>query len=758
MNLDNLIRLVLVSASYLILVFGLGYIMLHYKQKKLSFSDRILSYFVTGNFYIMNIVYILLFLKCTSRIITVCVLLLGAVLIRYLLDPKSFVRFASEKLEMCALLADGVYGWNLFVHRKRIASKERSHKYNKLIFRKYFIEILGVAGCLGIQAYYMGYRYIKYYSFGLSDEFAHLEWIQSMLKGRIFLKGIYPFGYHNINYAIIKVFGFDAYTVVRFFGFIMVICMMLMMYLLIKKLYRSSYAPLIGLFLYVGANIFTDSAWDRMQVGLPQEYSMMFIYPIAIFLYRYINERQKRDLVLFTVSYVLTVYTHYYATIIGLVLCACIGICTFYKMVKGKILHKILLYGIIGTVIGIIPMGIGVAAGYGIQGSFGWAIGVMQGNPEDLGEEDTQSTAEEPEQPQGGETEGTTAGQGDTNETVADDSDHSVGSILSGIVQKVTSELQILRNKLLTLYFTVEAIVTSYLIDRNIFRFLMISCILILIKSIIHFIRRKKEPETLLQLSVMIYMIVLMLMFSSRQIGIPVLMQNYRISSIMSMTVPLLLGIPFEFFYELLEKRKWSRYFANTVILAITGICVIGVYQLGYTRQLGRFVMQNSESAVKTFYKIIDEYEDYNWTIVSSVQEYGLCLDVGYHTELIDLFKDFENKPSFSIPSKYVFIFVEKRPIQVGNSMYVYLKDGIGNLPTWSLSDANNSFTFSDLDGSSDDYVEYRPIIMAKSYEWAEAYRRYFPKEMTIFYEDYNFICYRLTQETDYPNDLKINY
>lgn len=758
MNMDNFIRLGLVSASYIILVFGLGYIMLHYKQKHLSYSDRILSYFVSGNFYIMNVIYILLFLKCTSRIITVCVLLLGAILIRYLIDPKSLVRFASEKLGMFARLAEGVYGWNLFVHRKKITYKERSHLFNKLVFRRYFIEILGVAGCLAIQAYYMGYRYIKYYSFGLSDEFAHLEWIQSMLNGRIFLKGIYPFGYHNINYAIIKVFGFHAYTATRFFGFIMVMCMMLMMYLLIKKLYRSAYAPLAGLFLYVGANIFTDSAWDRMQVGLPQEFSMMFVFPLAIFLYRYIKEKQKIDLVLFTISYVLTLYTHYYATIIGLVLCACIGICNFYRMVKERILHKILLYGIIGTVIGIIPMGIGVAAGYGIQGSFRWAVGVMQGNPEDLGEEAEDDT-QEPGQTQGEETQDTTIDQDDSSESVRDDAlTPSVGSILSSMGQRISSVFRSIRNSILTVYFTIQAIVTAYLIDETIFRILMINCILIMMKFIISCIRRTKELKTLLQLSVMIFMILLMLMFCSQQIGLPVIMQSYRISSIMSMTVPLLIGIPLEYFYELLEKRKWSRYLANTMILAATGICVIGVYQFGYTRQLGRFVMQNSESAVKTYYNIIDEYEDYNWTIVSSGQEYGLCLDVGFHTELIDLLKEFEINSSFSIPSQYVFIFIEKRPILVGNSLYVYIKDGIGTLPTWSLSDANNHFAFRNLVGTSDDYVVYRSIIMAKSYEWAEAYRKYFPKEMTIFYEDDDFICYRLVQETDYPNDLKINY
>lgn len=55
-------------------------------------------------------------------------------------------------------------------------------------------------------------------------------------------------------------------------------------------------------------------------------------------------------------------------------------------------------------------------------------------------------------------------------------------------------------------------------------------------------------------------------------------------------------------------------------------------------------------------------------------------------------------------------------------------------------------------------YIEQRLQIMSKAYYWAKAYAEKFPEEMQIYYEDENVIYYRLTQETYYLNNLKIDY
>ena len=77
MYFENVLRLVLVSSSYIILIFGLGSLMMKPLAKKRDMSERFLIYFISGNFYIINIVYLLLFFKQNSRLITILTLLMG---------------------------------------------------------------------------------------------------------------------------------------------------------------------------------------------------------------------------------------------------------------------------------------------------------------------------------------------------------------------------------------------------------------------------------------------------------------------------------------------------------------------------------------------------------------------------------------------------------------------------------------------------------------------------------------------------------
>lgn len=53
---------------------------------------------------------------------------------------------------------------------------------------------------------------------------------------------------------------------------------------------------------------------------------------------------------------------------------------------------------------------------------------------------------------------------------------------------------------------------------------------------------------------------------------------------------------------------------------------------------------------------------------------------------------------------------------------------------------------------------ENRWIVMSKMYYWAEQFRKLFPQDMTVYYEDDEFICYRLIQNESSPFSLSIDY
>ena len=54
--------------------------------------------------------------------------------------------------------------------------------------------------------------------------------------------------------------------------------------------------------------------------------------------------------------------------------------------------------------------------------------------------------------------------------------------------------------------------------------------------------------------------------------------------------------------------------------------------------------------------------------------------------------------------------------------------------------------------------AESRFIVMSKMYYWAESYKNLFPTDMNIYYEDDEFICYRLIQNESSLHSLTIDY
>ena len=70
--------------------------------------------------------------------------------------------------------------------------------------------------------------------------------------------------------------------------------------------------------------------------------------------------------------------------------------------------------------------------------------------------------------------------------------------------------------------------------------------------------------------------------------------------------------------------------------------------------------------------------------------------------------------------------------------------------------DALNSLT--DTEDDAYYYQKERHILMAKAYYWAQAYQEYFPKEMSVYYEDPELIVYRVKQNEYALNNFSIDY
>lgn len=77
--------------------------------------------------------------------------------------------------------------------------------------------------------------------------------------------------------------------------------------------------------------------------------------------------------------------------------------------------------------------------------------------------------------------------------------------------------------------------------------------------------------------------------------------------------------------------------------------------------------MLESNGAVECLSNIIKENKDRTWTILSANDELRMMDKHGYHYETLDLLKDMKKNPDkrITIPTKYLYIYVEKTPLNI---------------------------------------------------------------------------------------------
>ncbi|MBW9234286.1 hypothetical protein JQK62_18845, partial [Leptospira santarosai] len=117
------------------------------------------------------------------------------------------------------------------------------------------------------------------------------------------------------------------------------------------------------------------------------------------------------------------------------------------------------------------------------------------------------------------------------------------------------------------------------------------------------------------------------------------------------------------------------------IILSV--LVIVGYLFLSYktipTFALPKGNQLQYDESVEAYLQIKDEFSLQNWTIISSIEEYPLAIDYGWHYNLIDFILELSNGEELKFPTKDVFLFVEKIP--VGTTKKVTSK----NVPNFSL-------------------------------------------------------------------------
>jgi len=599
--------------------------------------------------------------------------------------------------------------------------------------------LLGMASATYVRSY-MAWTTMY---FGAPDVYVHADWVNQTIGGNIFADGVYPFGMHNIITALNLVFGINVTTLMRFFGCYFGMILVLAIYLLLSKTFKSRAATCVGFMFYSICGLIPTFTYYRQCFALPQEAGMIFLFPCAVFFNEYLKTKGLRHLVFFGMAMTMATACHFYITIFAAVMCLIIFLVNIVQILKEKLFSKIFLAVLLSIVLSIGPLVGANLMGIPWQGTMQWALGVLHVGttqqtpaPESIGM-DVQT--------------GTAANDTQTN-------DLSVNNPTAK-VDPVTAVKDLIVYVGETFGFEQSNTPADRL--KSFVIFLTLTIIMVLFGIAIFIFKRDNYSKFLISLG--LYALANILLIVLYKMKIISFMEEFRMWIFYSYNFGFLIGAAVEIILYPLVSFKPMKYVHLLASVAIIGVFMYFLSATGIQSKCGYSQVQY-DSAIRAYYRIVNEYEQNKWTIVSPVDELSMIRNLGWHYELCDLIYDLSETDTgkkINLPSDDVFFFIEKRPI----GPYRFKGDDTPWPPELPISkeDAQRNITQirSNLNLLSDIYTNYsyRRVIMAKAFYWMEEYRRYFKTEITVFYEDEDLVVYHLKQLDPYAlNNLYIDY
>lgn len=743
-----------------------------------SLAEQFLMCYTFGNFYIINIVFLLQLLHISNfftlaGLTAVLSIVIGGRVNRIPLKQQAgntwhlFGKLLRGRMKLKSAIflflgkcAEGIKRLVKFFYRHIVKNPIQS------------MLLLGIGVCL---CWIYGRQIILVYGYRASDIPVHMSWINEMSRGKIFAKGVYPFGFHCIIYYLHAVFRFDTYVILCQFFFAQVIFMHLVLLAMLKQLCKTKYIPYIGTFVFLLGNFWSGQTYSRFYATLPQEFGMIFVIPSIYFLIRFFqipkqklaDKETRLTLQCFAMAFSLTLAIHFYGTMIA-GLC-CIGIaCGFcFRFLRKEYFCRIMFTGICSVFLAVLPMGIAFATGTPLQGSLGWGLSVINGGKSSSSTEAETDEAETLEVSTGDDKntvrvvkpdgtvmeidvsdlpsaqENESGGQTQTETTAPAVPKVSFGEKIRKIPGKAKNALSEMSSRILQFIIKLDV--------KNIGYMILASFALLLLLGFIFCVFRQPGYGAML-MSMGFCMWIVTILLCANVFGLPPLMDGARCSIYyVYLLSAALTALADGLLYMVLPLRK-LRLVRNAVSLAVAAAVLMGMFQNHMIKQSdfsSGFVMNG---AITCLSNIIHENEDKTWTIVSANDETQMGLDHGWHYETITFLRGMETlekNTKVIIPTKTVYFFIEKIP---GDYAVSYAKSG------QSISRKGASRSLPNVGGIGMYQGEGRWIVMSRMYYWAQAFMELYPNEMKVYYEDNKFICYKIEQNMYHQYNFAIDY
>lgn len=747
------------------------------------------AFCTTVQVILINTVVLLLGLVHILNRWTMILFFYGGILVSLLWKRK----FTGEGIQRVRQVLVGTRGVKLFLlqaissmrHalRRGVKNLWRSSKGKRLEYL-----LLGVVVLFGMI--YFSYGAFVDHSYGFGDMYTHHAWIYGLLEGKIFSAGIYPEAMHCFIYAMHQLFGIRVYSCMLFVAGVHVSTLLIAIYCFLKEVLKSRYTSLLIIASFLVLDLMCiDEVFSmaRLQWTLPQEFALYTQFLCALYLVRYLRtdrnprkESGKRkwvvwdeNLFLFMMALAASFAIHFYVTIMAFFLCASFAVFLLHRIFRKGNFRSLVAAVFAGIFIAAAPMGVAYATGIPFQGSIDWALNVISG--EDTKEGRTQQ-AEAILNTEQGETVLPSATETKDSNTSLNGQSSDAHANGTGITQKTIPLTERLKRLAIKVWDVTEkkseglysyGYATLYGEERAdwILRFTALAAgigvVCCLIALLIH---RKIKIFFEGYLGLTLASIAFMILYAAPFLGLPELIAGARVCSTGQLLILAMMFVPVDLFLYLIGLTV-IRVVLPMVSIVLTGAIYVGanyfdVYHGFLYNELTRY-----NSVVDVTNNIIKNFPQYSYTIVSPTDELYQVIEYGRHEEIYNFVKVIQSN-AYSLPSEYIFLYVEKKPIQYAQSHFYtgpewLAKEKYTQYYTMYFSEGNqlNQSTISD-DFADQDFMFFlkesqnysdlasRTILESKLNRWCKQFEHNFPNDINTYYEDDDFVCYVIRQNT----------
>ena len=753
MKMLTILQFIQIMCAYLIMTVLLPAFILRVKLRGRRLAEKFLICFLIGNFYIMNLVFLLQLLHISNRITLGLGTFVPAFIIWIKLnDIKLLPKFRKVWQEIRRLSA-GYLGVKTAIYRICGGILKGLKTGMSMLLRgfgKRWLEWLLILAILVALGSFYGIQLLRGYGYTASDTPVHLYWINGLEDNHIFIDGVYPFGYHCVIYYIHKLFHIDSYVMMRIFSFVQTIMIHIVLLAFLRLCCKSKYVAYAVVAVFILGDFLQPSTYLRFFAVLPQEYGMLFILPSIYFAFRFFEvkrkERKKESfqcLALFAISFSMTLAVHFYDTMIAGLFCVGVAVGYLFLFVRKQYFGRVVLTCFISVMIAVLPMGIAFANGTPLQGSLNWGMSVINGeswNGEGGNEESENEPVIHYYDPDGNLIESPL------------EVDSKSGKQETKISVNLTMKIKQVWDKL------------CGAINRDVLNepaqwycFVVLAAIGgLLVLGFIFFLSRRNRCYGAMLSSTGIFMILLLLLQAAGELGLPELMDGNRCRIYFAYMLPVVFGMFLDGFIRLIcYPKRWVMLRNFFSLLCVAG-AVLFLWNGDNRKPQVKSETLVTNEAITCLTNIIREEKDFTWTIVSANDEMQMGYDHGYHYESISLLRGMElnhmekdEKPVIKIPTDSIYVFIEKVPI---NYTLAYEKSG------QKISTEGAKRELPNVGGIEMYKGENRWIVMSRLYYWAEEFKRLYPNEVKTYCETENFICYKIKQNPYRLFNFAIDY